>query len=305
MAWYDDPPPGYCVSLRDKAVAILRERYRAALEQAGIHDPLAFVRAAGGPARRYRGRGQPVAVPVPEHPGEHMVLRHYRRGGLIGKLLGDLYLSPYRPLNEIRVAEHCIARGVATTTPIGAVVRRVVPGVYRCDLMTREIPDALDLATYLAGGPPTAERRKALQAAGEVVRSMHDAGVLHPDLNMKNILILGAGTGAISALVIDLDRARTLPRVDRAASNANLTRLARSAAKHAALGGSRTSRGDAIRFNWAYHDGDRDGIRATIRAWESYGWNLALHRFFWRAGGAESLVTPPSTSNGSTRRIQA
>ncbi|MBI4575030.1 MAG: hypothetical protein HY722_02070 [Planctomycetes bacterium] len=286
MAWYDERPPGYAVAIRGETVAILRERYRGALVEAGIHSPQAFVAAAGGPSRRYRGRGHPVAVPVPGHPGEHMVLRHYRRGGLVGKLLGDLYLGPRRPLNEIRVAEHCIERGVPTTTPIGAVVRRVLPGFYRCDLMTREVPGALDLAAYLATAPPPGERRRALKSAGAAVRAMHDAGVIHPDLNMKNILILGAGTGATSAVVIDLDRAWTAERVAPPRANANLARLARSAAKNEALGGAaaRTSRGDTLCFLRAYHRGSREGIRATARYWEAYGWRLVLHRLFWGAG---------------------
>jgi 3-deoxy-D-manno-octulosonic acid kinase len=66
-----------------------------------------------------------------------------------------------------------------------------------------------------------------LRAAGAQIARLHAAGIVHPDLNLRNILVAGA-----EVYLIDFDRARVLARpVSRGARARGLLRLARSARK--------------------------------------------------------------------------
>ena len=78
---------------------------------------------------------------------------------------------------------------------------------YRADLATAEVAGAVDLAEALwaehAAAEDAAARRAALKAAGTLLRQLADAGVAHPDLNAKNILVTSDATP--QALVLELD----------------------------------------------------------------------------------------------------
>jgi hypothetical protein len=53
------------------------------------------------------------------------------------------------------------------------------------------------------------DRREALLATGELIRSLAEAGVSHPDLNAKNVLMEWQGA-APRAHLLDLDRCKVL-----------------------------------------------------------------------------------------------
>lgn len=168
--------------------------------------------------RELAGRGRVYSVPAPMRgpdDRERWVVRHYFRGGAVARVLGDRYLaigSP-RPLVEARAATAARARGVPTPA---AVAGAVYPAgaFYRADLVTEEIPDAADLAHVLFVSdvePIAVDREAALTAAGHLVRTLEQVGVLHPDLNAKNIVLRPDEEGPRAHLV-DLDRccARTI-----------------------------------------------------------------------------------------------
>lgn len=182
------------------------------------HGTLLEAAAARPGAFTLRGRGTVWVVPAPERgSGERWVVRHYHRGGAVARLLGDRYLAVGvpRPIRELRVALEADARGVPTPPPVGAAVYGA-PILYRGDLVTEYVPGSMDLAAVLfpdaAGAKPDPlttdppDPFTAMTAAGRLVRRIHEAGLLHPDLNLKNILL--AGDGPSPAQVIDLDRAR-------------------------------------------------------------------------------------------------
>jgi hypothetical protein len=78
-----------------------------------------------------------------------------------------------------------------------------------------------------APGAPGAEA--AMRAAGRLLRRAHDAGLVHPDLNLKNILVTAEDPP--SALVLDLDRGRLVREVSERARRRMLDRLWRSVRK--------------------------------------------------------------------------
>ncbi|WP_038178878.1 3-deoxy-D-manno-octulosonic acid kinase [Vibrio rhizosphaerae] len=116
-------------------------------------------------------------------------LRHYRRGGLFGKLVRDHYLfcqwDKTRSYQEFQILNHLRNAGVNVPRPIAA--RAVKKNVcYQADLITEKIPNARDLVTILQ---ENALRDEIYVKIGQEIRKMHDAQVNHTDLNIHNILI--------------------------------------------------------------------------------------------------------------------
>jgi 3-deoxy-D-manno-octulosonic acid kinase len=249
-----DPPEGFVTLEKDGAELVLRAGLEEALLAAGIAFPDALV--ARSPAEGLRGRG---ALGRLELPSGRAVLRLYRRGGLLGRLVRRLSLDRGRARDELALGAHALARGASVAEPIAAVTRRRGPGFVHA-LATRLVEDARDLARVL-GEARGAERRRALAAAGEAVRALHEAGIDHADLNLKNVLVTSAGKG----VVIDLDRGTLATPLAESARRRSLVRLLRSALKHAARGG-RLERADALRFARAYARDDR-ALRRRLRAW--------------------------------------
>lgn len=213
------------------------------------HGTLAAAAAAHPDAETLTGRGRVHVVPAPVDEGR-WVVRHYHRGGAVASLLGDRYfrLGTPRPFRELRVGRALEARGVPTPVHVGAAV--YPSGLwYRGDLVTRYVPESRDLAAVLFPGRSLDERSgtgerparaagaarrgdpsSALRATGVLFRQLHEGGVVHPDLNLKNVLIRGTGD-ALEALALDLDRARLRDAVDGRARRRMISRFWRSARK--------------------------------------------------------------------------
>jgi len=179
-------------------------------------------------ALRLEGRGPAWAIPAPGGGNDRWVVRHFRRGGaLAARLLGDRYLrwGIPRPLQEMEAGGEASRRGIATPEVMAAAVYPS-GAFYRGDLVTRLIPGSADLATLLfppEEGSPTAGTRfvppelqavpaeQLLGLAGEAIGRLAAAGVLHRDLNARNLLPALEG-GGVRMYVLDLDRARFRPR---------------------------------------------------------------------------------------------
>ena len=116
-------------------------------------------------------------------------LRHYRRGGLFGKLVKDQYWftgwEKTRSFQEFQLLNTLIEAGVNVPRPIAARAVKVGP-YYRADLLSEKIANARDLVAILQDKPLPKEM---YQKIGAEIRKMHDAQVNHTDLNIHNILI--------------------------------------------------------------------------------------------------------------------
>ncbi len=182
------------------------------------------------------GRGGAFRIAWPAIEGA-LVYRRSLRGGLLRKLTRDRFvgITP-RPFAEVALSERLRQRSVPTPEIVFAVVRRYPSGVYRGAVATRWVEGARDLADRLtalaARGEPVDSPRvvASWREVGRVVGLMHAAGVVHADLNLRNVLIQGSDD-APAALVLDLDRSRAGPRVSDRSRDANLARLRRSLRK--------------------------------------------------------------------------
>lgn len=243
------------------------ERLDALLEEAPT------VAGGRGPHRRIALAGSDEALRI----------RPARHGGLLGGWLADRYASPDRIERELALWVELRERGLPLPTPVAAIAtcRR---GFWRCRLATLERSSARDGLAWLASQPdPTALRRVAL-AFARSLRALHDAGVVHGDLHLRNLLVEQDGD-AFRCLFVDLDRTRRHASVSPADRLAELARLARSLEKRAVA--ARVDRRLRARVLAAYCGPDRD-LRHALRALLRRGvtrerLRLAAHRFAWRA----------------------
>lgn len=162
------------------------------------------------------GRGEARAVPAPD--GGRWVVRRYHRGGAVAPLLGDRHLrrGVPRPWVETRASESARDRGIPTPRVVAGAVYPT--GLfYRADLVTEYLPDTVDLAALLFGEAPSESfkgarlRTASLRAAGALAAKLADAGILHRDLNAKNLLVHSDAGRGPTLYVLDLDRARVRP----------------------------------------------------------------------------------------------
>ncbi|KAB1459051.1 3-deoxy-D-manno-octulosonic acid kinase [Vibrio panuliri] len=149
-------------------------------------------------------------------------LRHYRRGGLFGKIVNDSYLfscwEKTRSYQEYQLLQVLIGAGVNVPRPIAA--RAIKQGlVYQADLLSEKIANAKDLVSVLS---ETALSDEMYQKIGQEIRKMHDAQVNHTDLNIHNILI----DDQEKVWIIDFDKCNRQSGDDWKQSN--LDRLKRS-----------------------------------------------------------------------------
>lgn len=176
------------------------------------------------------GRGTTYFI---AHQENQWVLRHYYRGGLIGKLINDGYLftglEKTRAFAEFNLLATMYQQGLPVPKPIACKV--VKSGlVYRADLLTARVENANDLVGILQ---ENAISDASWRQIGKMIAKFHLQGIYHHDLNSHNILI----DNQDKPWLIDFDRGeqRMLPAGESklAISQAkwpqqNLARLLRS-----------------------------------------------------------------------------
>ena len=271
-------PEGYVVHRIGNTWLVLDRELAQDLIRLHLADPGARRRLFARAPRRGRGAAPSASV----RPGLDAVLRRYRHGGMLAPLLGSLYLGPGRALDELRISVEAHRAGAPVPRALCLVLWPRWGGLFWSALIgTREEPRARDLLEALSG----AGRRDAVRLAGrtgEALRRLHDAGVDHPDLQLRNVLLADDGSGE-RVVVIDLDRARYHPGggVPPRRRAANLGRLARSTVKCGLWGGAAGPRALAA-FARAYTRGDR-ALRRELRArLARERLKIALHRLRYR-----------------------
>jgi 3-deoxy-D-manno-octulosonic acid kinase len=197
------------------------------------HAALLGFRGAPAAAAGWAGGGRAPHPVVALPGGERAVVRAYRRGGAVRHLNRGRYFLGHRAFAELLAAEAARRGGVRTPLPLAAAEHRAGIG-YTAHFATLWVPGARDAAAWLADAAP-ADRLPALREAGVQVGRMHGSGVAHPDLNLRNLLVVDEDDGSATVYLLDFDRARVSPDpVSPRRRAADLRRLARSVRKLAA-----------------------------------------------------------------------
>lgn len=169
------------------------------------------------------GRGSALLLETAFGPA---VLRHYLRGGWAAHLSRDRYvyagLERARPIAEFHMLARLHKVGLPVPRPLAAQCTRA--GLfYSGDLLTRRLLDV----TPLADLPGLAQTKAEMwTATGACIRRFHDYGLVHADLNARNILV----GSVLDVYLIDFDRALIRAGASKL-FEANLKRLRRSLQK--------------------------------------------------------------------------
>ncbi len=278
-------PSSYDLVRGERTTVALKHCYGKTMVEMGIVDPDRFFQNASEEGNTYTGRGTVKILTVPGPGSERVVVRQYRRGGTIRKLIPDLYLGASRPFRELWLTDQALKRGIPTAEIVAACHKEVLWGLHRGLLVSKEIKNGRDFVTYLEGlGEPVSrerikEKRNVIAAVGRLVRRMHDAGIFHGDLNLKNILVQVNDNGAVQAYLIDFDKSVIKKRLSERKRRQNLMRLNRSVEKFKHKGVCIT-RTDALRFLKAYYQKESSApFEDIFRQLNSqYGRHKYLHR---------------------------
>ena len=263
--------PGFETVHRGSHTVLIRPEWKACLLDDLLGD---FDRVEPSRRRLYsHGRVAHFSY-LPDNAPARVFVRNARRGGLIGAVLGGLYTAVERPLQELRAATAARNAGVGVPEPLAVRATRVGGRFYRFTVITREVENAQDLLTF-AGGSSTDRKREVLNRVADEMRRLHEAGVYHADLTLKNILLSGT-----AVYIIDLDKARIVDHRDGRLDMTNLARLNRSVVKLLGTRGAVT-RTDKLRFLRRYLGG-RDRIKELSQLCAQGLW---VHRLWWSLSG--------------------
>ena len=146
-----------------------------------------------------QGRGTTYFI---DSGNARLVLRHYRRGGLIRKLSEDGFiftgLSRTRPYQELTLLKKMRDWQLPCPTPIGGRVQR--HGLtWQGDILTERIANATDAHQRLLKMELTAIEWRHI---GATIKRFHQRQIYHHDLNIHNIMLDSEG----QAWLIDFDK---------------------------------------------------------------------------------------------------
>ena len=149
------------------------------------------------------GRGEAIFF---RHQNLKCVLKHYYRGGILGRYIRDRYLwtgiDGSRSIREFRRLEELSAMGLPVPKPIGARVKKS-GATYKADLITIEIENSKTLSELIIDDDVD---NNVWEAIGKCLHHFNDKEIYHPDLNTNNILI----DDELNVYLIDFDTSSRL-----------------------------------------------------------------------------------------------
>ena len=151
------------------------------------------------------------------------VLRHYYRGGVIGKFNKDHYIytgiDKTRAAREFELLNHM--RILALPVPKPIAYRVIKKGMfYQADLLTERVCNAQDLISLLTKQPVSLVLWEKIACT---IKKFHQHNIYHHDLNIHNILI----DEKENVWIIDFDRGELRLNTDDWKKE-NMDRLLRS-----------------------------------------------------------------------------
>ncbi len=157
---------------------------------------------------------------------KRFVLRQYRRGGFLGKLVKNSYLyngiKNTRAYQELKLLKKLRKAALPVPKPVAALIQ-VEGWYYRASIIIGLIKNAEDLFHYLKKSALSDEQ---WQQVGFMIRQFHNQGLYHSDLNIHNIMLNKKG----KFWLIDFDKGKFI-KPNHPQLEDNLRRLLRSLRK--------------------------------------------------------------------------
>lgn len=170
--------------------------------------------------------GRAAATPAQLDGVGSIVIKHYRRGGLLRHFIKRRYLrfGKTRAQREFELLAYIGALGLNVPEPIAYAHRGRL--FYLAWLVTREIKESITLAKLSL----TDERRahRAMTPVTEQISRLIDHGIWHVDLHPGNVLI----DHKDRVFLLDFDKGRIGQRNKRKLKNLYISRWQRAVKKH-------------------------------------------------------------------------
>jgi 3-deoxy-D-manno-octulosonic acid kinase len=153
-----------------------------------------------------------------------MVVRTLMHGGMFRHITGKRFLNPNRTIRELKVSAYLAAHGIRT--PEILAVRLIRERFfYSIDVVSVFIPGSEDMLVHLEKGHT--DDLELFKKSGSIIRAIHDLGIYHSDLHIKNLLLDKPG----NLWVLDLDKAYQFALLPGFMKRMNLKRFMRSVIK--------------------------------------------------------------------------
>ncbi len=242
----------------------------------------------------YQGRASCKTLRMDSLGNESFVVREYWHGGMVGKILKDYFWDGMRPVRELSVCEAASRGGIKTAEIIAIVKNNIFGPFYKFRLVTKEITESIDLIELLlhSGENQLFEQKKEIiNDLAKAVNDMHNAGIYHADLHLKNILVKSDPGGGVHVYIIDLDKSKQYEKISFQSKMKNIMRLDRSVVKLRRKNRELFSKSfpvsktDRIRFLKKYIELDSESVKPLRYYIQSYNNTHAFHRLWWRVGG--------------------
>lgn len=227
--------PGFNTFDSGNVLLHVSERYAYPSLKKDLLDLPRILTKVEGQSSRLPGRNTLWEWQPDNMDGCTLIVRQFVHGGLWGKIARDLFLSRNRMRKELRVHLHARTQGVPSCEPVALRTERSWGPFVRGYLVTKKVQGAVNLKTLCdraEQGLKMSPRQKQtlITRAAHAIAAMHDAGILHADLNVKNLLVKDHPDDP-EVLVIDFDKARVKNSVPLEKRLKNLLRLDRSVLK--------------------------------------------------------------------------
>lgn len=278
-------PSDFVLISRGRRNIAVREECREILLRQGIDTPekLLDTRSMGSVA--LTGRGINACIPIQGRDQEKMVIRKYHRGGMLRFFLPDLYWGGHRPFRELCVTTEALQQGIPTVSVLAAVTEHVAGPFYRGYLISRELPSARDLPTVLGTATMSPDEARFLKKraifakVAHAIRSMHDRGFYHGDLNLKNILVDTDNEDTV--YILDWDKSWYKEKLSQTERSRNVLRFCRSMTKLKEKGLPFTER-DQLFFLRAYWGDDKSLMRRLRKDFVRMRLSLGARKMRWK-----------------------
>ena len=159
-----------------------------------------------------------------------LFVRRSTRGGMM-RVLGSVYFGfATRMVHELNVISEARNRGVSVPEPMGAIVEKVSPAVYRGAVLTKAIP-GMTLWEFVKVENDPSSLSHVVRMARRAIDTMHARGIFHDDLNLHNLYVSTASE-EFDVVILDFDKAKiSAHELSPAQRRRNFKRLADSIRK--------------------------------------------------------------------------
>ena len=170
--------------------------------------------------------GRTSVTPVQLDEIGSVVIKHYRRGGLMRYFIKRRYLKfgKTRAQREFELLDIVGTLGIKVPQPIAYAYRDRL--LYRAWLVTREIHQPLSLARLSLQDEK--KTGTAMESVIEQISSLIQNNILHVDLHPGNVVVDAAG----KVYLLDFDKGSVYHGNRQKLKNRYLTRWQRAVAKH-------------------------------------------------------------------------